>query len=874
MNRSGAPLPASVVAVREELARQRDLLRSAHDQGLPGVQLGNRLAGVFDRAIEQLIGEARQRGTLDPSIPIALVAHGGYGRRDVAPYSDVDLMVLHGERNADRIQPFARYLSQSIYDTGLKLGFSVRTAGQAVAESLRDVRVATSLVESRLAWGDETLYRTYLDQLHRRLRRRAGILIDQVERARRDERRQYGDTVYLLEPNVKRSRGTLRDIQLVRWIGGIRFGQTDLQRLVRAGSISHDDFVALQGAWEFLLHLRNELHFRADQSQDVLTREEQLRIAEQRGFQGTAAERPVEAFMRTYYEQTVAVRDASRHCLEGARSRSRVGRVLEPALSHRVGEFYRVGPAHIRATRKGLARVTEDLEEVLRLMDLANAYNKQIGFETWRAIRRAMQRRGPGELSPSVAERFLSFLGQPARLAPLLRRLHELRVLEILVPPMRHARCLVQFNEYHKYTVDEHCILAVQRATEFFSRNDALGHAYRSLKRRHLLHLALLLHDLGKGFPGDHSEIGGHLAAETAQRLNLSSRESAMLRALVEKHLLMSDLALRHDINDEATWLQLAMEVGSPYMLQMLYVLTCADLAAVGPGVLNDWKLTLITNLYERTREHLTGELGDRPGKTLAEQRRHAVRDAIGKREDAEWWRRHAEELPVRFLLADEPQRIVEALERLHDLPRAEARAWGEYRPQERTTVYTVVAHESIVEGVFHRLTGALTSRGLDILSAEIHTLADGLVLDRFHVEDGDFEGAPPATRIDDISRALVDALERPTSEPPVFRRLWQPRAARNQSQFQDQPTRVRFDNATSDRFTIITLFAYDRTGLLYDATHCLFQLGLSVHVAKIGTHLDQVTDVFYVVDRNGRKIEAETTMDEIRQALIAAIGG
>ena len=800
------------------------------------------------------------------------MAHGGYGRRDVSPFSDLDLMLLHGERNAEVVQPFARRLSQSIYDTGLKLGFSVRTTSQAIAESLRDARVATSLVESRHLWGDDGLYALYRRKFDRRMSRRSGHLIDQIERARREERRQYGETVYLLEPNVKRSRGALRDIQLVRWIGGVQFGQTDLQVLVRSGSISHDDFEALQSAREFLLQLRHELHFRAGKSQDVLTREEQLRIAEQRGYEATAAERPVESFMRAYYEQTVAVRDASRHCLEGARSRSRLGRVIEPALSHRVEGHYRVGPSHIQATRKGIERLTEDLEEVLRLMDLANAYNKRIGYETWRAIRRSMQQRRPSDLSPDVARRFLSFLSQPARLAALLRRLHELRVLEILVPPMGHARCLVQFNEYHKYTVDEHCILAVQRATEFHQRNDELGEAYRSLNRKHLLHLAILLHDLGKGYPGDHSEVGAELATETARRLGLSPRQSAMLRALVEKHLLMSDLALRHDINDEATWLQLAVEVGSPYVLQMLYVLTCADLAAVGPGVLNDWKLALITNLYLRTREHLTQDLGNRPGMTIAEQRRQHLRDAIAERPDAPWWLNHVDQLPVGFLLAEEPQQIIESLERLHDLRPSEARAWGDYRPSEQAVVYTVVAHESIVPGVFHRLTGAISSLGLRILSADIHTLADGLVLDRFFVEDADFDDAPPQSRVAEVCRALREALEHPSEEPPTFRRVWQPKATQDAARFQSLPTRVRFDNATSDQFTIVAVFAYDRTGLLYDVTRALYELGLSVHVARIGTHLDQVTDVFYVVNEQGRKIEDEAELESIRRKLMAAL--
>ncbi len=880
----------AVNTVRLELQRRRAALRHQHAAGIPAIQLCAQWAQVCDDSLFLLLEDALAEL---PEAPrnFALVAHGGYGRRDTAPFSDVDVMLLHASRSGAPFADLAKRFSRNIYDAGFQLGFSLRSMADCMTESLRDVRVLTSLLESRFLYGDQDVFLSFYHSFGRYSRRRANRFITSIIEARREERLKFGDTVYLLEPNIKRSRGALRDWQLVRWVGGVRAGTTDLEKLMRQGILTPDDYRDLSDGHEFLLGLRNELHFHADRAQDVLNRSEQLRIAAARGYSGTEAERPVEALMREYFAHTRAVRDASRHFCDTARPRSKIASALEPVVSHRVARDYLVGPVHIRARAKTKQRLTEDVGEVLRLMDLANWYARRIDHETWQVIRRAMRERDDLQLSPSAAKRFLSFLSHPARLGDLLRRLHELRVLELFVPAMRHAHCLVQFNEYHKYTVDEHCILAVQRVTEFYGRDDELGEAYRELQPKHLLHLALLLHDLGKGFPGDHSEIGGRLAEETGERLGLPARETAMLRALVEKHLLMSHLAQQHNIYDEATWLHLAREVGSPFMLQMLFLLTCADLAAVGPGVLNEWKLRLITELYLQTREHLTQDLGQRPAKLIARRKRAEVAALIEQQIQAQGSRSHTQQpqqwldlldlVPRQLLIADPPQQILELIERLAAAPASDGSAseqptsgvvaWSVYQPKQRTVAYTVIAPESLVPGVFHRLTGALSSQGLQILSAEIFTIDGRFALDRFVVEDPDHDGQPPPERIKQICDLLRDSLAGNSAAPPKFRRLWG--AANSQQRFTDLPVRIRFDNATSPECTIVSVFAYDRIGLLYDVAHTLFQLGLSVRSAKIGTHLDQVADVFYVVDEQGNKIRDEAKLNRIRTAIVASIG-
>jgi [protein-PII] uridylyltransferase len=436
---------------------------------------------------------------------------------------------------------------------------------------------------------------------------------------------------------------------------------------------------------------------------------------------------------------------------------------------------------------------------------------------------------------------------------------------------MAHARGLLQFNEYHKYTVDEHSIRAVDFATDLVRDQSVLGEAYRSIKDKRLLHLALLLHDLGKGHPGDHSIVGKQFAAETAKHLHLNESETDIVCFLVEKHLRMSHLAQRRDIHDDEVVVQFAVEVGSLQRLRMLYVLTCSDLAAVGPGVLNDWKQNLITQLYLHTRECLAGEgISSGSDERLA-KRREEIRALAKEANDDPWWNRQIEGMPKGYVFGVPSEQIIEELKLLKSLPHNDAVAWGRWLPGRNAVEYTIGAYEEITPGIFHKLTGALTSKRMQILTAEIHTLAGHLVLDRFYVHDLDYSSEPPVSRLEEVNSALVAALKDKSGKPPVFTKVW-----RTTEKFIEDsvklPTQVRVDTVSSDRFTIIDIFAHDRLGLLYDISRTIFELGLSVELAKISTHLDQVVDVFYVTDQSGKKILDDARLAAIRRALVEAL--
>ncbi|HKD37739.1 MAG TPA: [protein-PII] uridylyltransferase [Pirellulales bacterium] len=862
-------LRPGVLAAKEWLASERKKLREQHESGSPGIQVCAHLTEMLDRVVLSLYESAVADFPDDAARyreEIALVALGGYGRGDVAPYSDIDLMVLHHWALSPRIEKLAKRLMHDLYDVGFAVGQSVRNPVEACRLAMKDATVYTSFVESRLLAGSEPLYEKFLRRFQRDSRRHWRGLLKAIERSRAVERSQFGETVYLLEPNVKRSPGALRDIQLVRWLGFARYGEADPTALQMSGAMLKEDQRALRRASEFLLRVRNDLHFHAGKSNDVLDRAEQVRLASAFGYEGTEGMLPVEQFMREYFRHTRAVSNLVGRFFSQIHPWSAIAEWFLPLVGHQMEGDFIVGP-RIKTTHRGLAKLERDVGEVLRLADLSNLYDKRVAASTWQAIHKASSQYSD-QLSPAAAGRFLSLLDHPKRLGELLHQLHEVGALEKVVPEFAHARCLLQFNEYHKFTVDEHCLRAVDEATQFEHDQGLLGEVYRGLPHKRLLHLALLIHDLGKGFVEDHSEVGLRIAEHTARRLRLGERDAETLKFLVHKHLLMSHLAFRRDTSDDQLIVKFAVDVGSPEVLRMLYLLTAADFAAVGPGVLNQWKSEVLADLYLRTMRHLAG---DSPSAS-AEERRADVLARVGDEPDSEWFAHEIAALPSSLLFSMPAERIADQLRQLQTLMDGEVRIATRYLAETGTVEFLIATHEDITPGVFHKLTGALTGQGLEILSADINTLPDRLILDQFVVRDPDYAAEPPQDRISSINCRLNEALS--SEKQPAFRKVWSSSKQQHRDALSVLPTRVRADNSTSDRYTIIDVFACDRTGLLYTVARTIFELGLSVSLAKIGTYLDQVVDVFYVTDQAGRKIDDDSRLQQIRERLLAAIDG
>src|SRR3954467_2015418 len=699
----GDRLRSIVREVRQELVDGRQQLRAQHDRGLEGVRVCARYTSLVDAAIgriyEAYLGELPQADAAQLRERVALVAHGGYGRRQQAPFSDVDLMVLYEGKRDALIGQLASRLTQDICDVYQHLGHSLRTPAEAIQQARGDAQVGTSLLESRLLLGNSEVYGRYSELMRSLIEKRGSVLAPEFIAERRKERLEYGETVYLLEPNVKRSRGGLRDIHLLRWLWYLKSGVADPDRLHDMGAVSKFDHRRLMSAQNFLLRVRNEMHFHANETSDSLSRAEQLRLAEYLKYTGKQGMLPVEQFMRDYFHHTAHVWRMAHRLSELMQPASRVSRVLGPVLGRKTDDDYQIGRHEVSATPRATARLTQHPEEVLKLVDLARREGKRISQDTWHFVYRTAPKYS-NEPKPAVVKPFLEILSNPTRLGELLRRLHEMGVLEKVIPEFSHARSLLQFNQYHKYTVDEHCIRAVEEATRFAEREDSLGEVYRGLEDKTTLHLALLLHDLGKGFEEDHSEVGRRIAHDTAQRLRLPQERAQTLEFLVLKHLRMSHLALKYDTTQPQLVGRFVDEVGTKERLAMLYLVTCADLAAVGPDVLNSWKIEVLSELYFRAAEKFAAAGALEPAER--DKRRQAVRQLLSVDEQNDpWFDRQLAALPDSFLNKRSAESVAEMLRRLRGLPPRSGVAWANYLKDTDTVEYIAGIDQGTGRAIF-----------------------------------------------------------------------------------------------------------------------------------------------------------------------------
>lgn len=860
-----------IEALRERLAEQSaDIARMVQD-GRPGLEVAEAVTAMRDEVVLALWN--RCAGEMEHAISTraCLLAVGGYAKRRLCPCSDVDLLLIVADRDptpaAKSCEPFFR----DLYDVGLDVGFSVREVERTWETAIQDPLFCTSLLQVRLLWGDESLLQDWRARFRRFLRRHSARLILDVSQARNRERAEFGDTVYLLQPNVKRSPGALRDVQFIEWMAALRFQETALEKPSQFDAVTEQEAAAIREAEDFLLRVRQRLHVKAGKAEDILSRAAQWSLAEAWGFSDGGGLLGVEKFMREYFRLTEQVDAVRARVFAHVDPRRRFRRAWGRVVARKVGPIARLAGSEIVLTRSARNQVPRSYLPLLSLMEAALKHDAEISPDVWHWL--ALHRDAlPEEPSERERERFLRLLDGTTRLPSLLRHLHALRLLERFITAFGHARGLLQFNQYHKFTVDQHSLIALEHAVNMSRDSGLLGRTYSAVADKAILHAAILLHDLGKGYDEDHCIVGARIAEETARRFRLSEKRAEQLVYLVKNHLRMNHLALRRDLSDDKLVVDFAVEVGSPELLRMLYVLTAVDLMAVGPDNWTGWKADLLAELYQRAMRCISdsGDIVAMGGRILEERRREILAQPAVRELDSRLQRLVAA-LPEGYLLSADPERIAEDLKLMAGLGDQSVEIAAEFVPAAESMVWTVATRERIAEGVFHRLTGAFTSHGLSILSAQIHTLPGGLILDRFWVRDPFYRGEPPPDRLQQVREGLLRSLAASSRFEPVFRERWKP----SHQALGDLPraaVRVEIDNVSLPEFTIIEVFANDRAGLLYRIARTLFEEGCSVWRAKVGTYLDQVVDVFYVTDRDGTPLSDPAILARIKNRLLDVI--
>ncbi|MCX7407784.1 MAG: [protein-PII] uridylyltransferase [Planctomycetales bacterium] len=861
----------------------RDLVRKRFEQGATGAQTSGYQSELFDEFVVWVLTEALNK--LEPSLRAliesqsGLLAVGGTGRGELCPHSDLDLLFLSTPAIAEQFDSFTGQVKRDLWDSGLSLGASVRTISDSIRWAKQDPKFATSLVDVRPLWGVASLGEQLVAQFQRSVKSRARQFIAEAVTARDTERAEQSTTTQQLEPDVKRSLGALRDLHLIRWVGFATHGTGNLDSLRLHGAINKDDSRRLLHAHEFLTSLRINLHLSADKEQDVLSRDDQLRISRERKIEPLAGQAPVERFMQEYFQHSTAVASIARRFVASTQSASWTDRLVQYLTAYRIDDIYHVGRETLDVPRKHRPAVCGSLEGVLKLFLTAVRCRVRVAPALLELIR-TQQLQAPGQLSAEASQSFLALLKNSGTLGQALRDLHDTGVMEAVLPCWGHIRCLLQFNQYHHFTVDEHTLRAIEAAEGFAADDGPLGQAYREIHHKELLHLALLLHDAGKGFEEDHSEVGRRLAHDAALRLGLPDHQRELVMMLVHRHLQMADLALRRDIGDRAILLKFSHDVGSADALRMLFVLTAADISAVGPGTWNHWKAELTTTLYDRTMLWLSGKshLFDEATRLQQIEQEiigHLCPGTSGKRDDgtpshesAELSRR-LQLCPAHYLLETPSERIAADLRVVRTRRPDEIHVEAQYDAENKTVEYRVILHEDLAAGCFHKVSGALSAKRLEILTASICTMQDGVIVDAWRVRDDDHAGAIPDFRIEEVATVIRRVLRGETDVETLLKSRGRFAVKATSGPVSDLPLRVVIDNESSDRYTVLDVFAHDRPGLLYAMTRAVYELELSVVQAKIATHFDQVLDIFFVTDNAGRKIQDGTRLTAIRDELL-----
>ena len=834
---------------------------------------------AMDTVLSAIHGRARRRflaSAPDLAYRMAVVAVGGYGREELCPRSDVDLLFLHPYKVDPYVEAMTERILYPLWDLGLEVGHSVRSVKETVRMAGADDSVRTALMDFRFVAGDEAFFGDAAREIEKFLfYAGADRFIDMKLAEMRSRHAKFGETVYVLEPNVKEGKGGLRDLHTAVWAGRIKYKCRTLAEIRTKGVIGGKTEQGFHHVRDYLLRVRNELHFLAGKKADVLTFEVQEPLAETFGYRTRGRDLAVERFMKSYYMHAATAVHLAGEILE------EVGRFLpdgsrKPFFAFRKkavgggGVLYKgkLGPGQGLPFQKEPIRILEYFRALQRTRAVMSAAAKK-------SIQRALPSIGAEFRSdPAAARLFLEILGDPHRLQETLTAMHECRFLGRYLPEFAALSFKVQRDVYHVYTVDIHLIIAASvfanlaAAATRTREEDAFLALHGSVPRKDLFTLAVLLHDVGKGRGHGHSKIGAEIVARVGARLGLSEGEIADLVFLVEQHLLMAHTSQRRDLHDIELILSFADAVGGQSRLDRLYLLTYADLRAVGPEVWTGWKAMLLAELYEKTKNVLeTGEL-KRPFEERARRRREQVREMLSAfpPEDVS---RYLSRFDDRYFLGTPDGRFAVHMRLLAGFDGTTPLVDTIDHAGSGVSEFVIACPDE--RGLFAKIAGTLSANGVNILNATIATSLDGVALDTFYVNymGKSLENDPKRDRV----VADLEAVLRGNKDVAALV------AERAASRFvrekvtKYRPTRVIFDNSASSRYTVVDIFTYDRIGLLYDITRTLAALGIDIGLSKISTKADQVADVFYLADTAGRKILGPERLEEIRQALLAAIG-
>ena len=878
-----------LAALKERIAAGKRLAERLLIEDGSGTACAQRLSHLMDEIIRVLYDFAATHvyRTKNPSAAerMAIVAVGGYGRGTLAPGSDIDLLFLLPYKQTPWGEQIVEYMLYVLWDMGLKVGHATRNVDDCVRLSRSDTTIRTAILEARFVWGEQPLFENLLERFDREVVKGTGPEYVQAKLGERDDRHaKAGESRYLVEPNVKDGKGGLRDLQTLFWIAKYFYRVRSAEELIKEGVFTRAEYNQFLKAEDFLWAVRCQMHFLTGRAEERLHFDIQSDIAKRLGYTSHPGMSAVERFMKHYFLIAKEVGDLTRiFCA-----------ALEEEQAKHVPGFNRIFLTFSRRRRK-LAGTTDfivdnhrinvaddqvfvrDPVNLVRLFWFADRHGLEYHPDALKLLRRSLGLVDKNLRRNAEANRlFLDVLTSDRNPELNLRRMNEAGLLGKLIPDFGKIVAMIQFSMYHHYTVDEHLLRCIGVLSEIEHGDGETLHPLSHklmpglTSQRTVLYVAVLLHDIAKGRPEDHSDVGARIARRICPHMGLSAEDTETVAWLVENHLLMSMTAQTRDLNDRKTITDFADVVQTVERLKLLLVLTVCDIRGVGPGVWNGWKGQLLRTLYYETELLLTGGFSEVSRSLRAQAARERLAEALSA------WPEKARNRVVK--LHYENYLLVVALD--DQVRHAEFIREADQAGKKLATMIKIHGFEAVTEitvlaqdhpRLLSVIAGACAAAGGNIVDAQIFTTSDGRALDTILIGrefDRDEDELRRAAR---VGRLMEDMLSGKSWLPEVIAKRTKPK--RGSKTFRIEP-RVDIRNTLSNRFTVIDVSGLDRPGLLSEITGTLSDLSLDIASAHITTFGEKVIDTFYVSDLTGQKIENPTRLQAIRTALTETLEG
>ncbi|CAK0753881.1 (Protein-PII) uridylyltransferase / (Protein-PII)-UMP uridylyl-removing enzyme [uncultured Gammaproteobacteria bacterium] len=875
--------PVLLAAMRQTMTEARTLIRQRFEANGSGEDCVRAQCALADLVVGSLADFTVTHVYPNPGPAAAeqfdIAATGGYGRGELAPFSDIDLLFLLPAKRTGRIEQVVEYMLYILWDLGIKVGHAVRSEEECLRMAKGDITIRTNLLESRLLWGSGKLLAGFRKRFVKEILSVDGQAYVVAKLAERDQRHhKMGDSRYVLEPNIKEGKGGLRDLQTLFWIAKSLYQVEEVHELVTRGVLLRDEALRFAKVRNFLWTVRCHLHYVTNRAEERLTFDVQNEIGRRLGYTDHIGAAGVERFMKHYFLVVKDVGDLTRifcSALESDAIRPPRFNLLRFTLARKKEiEGFRLDRERLNLRHDRQFR--EEPIDMIRLFHVSHTNGIDIHPNALRALTRALG--GIRRLTHDEEANRLCLDILTSREDPevTLRRMSEAGVLGRFLSDFGRVIAQMQYDMYHAYTVDEHTLFAIGilhklESGQLKEEVPLASRVFHTIASRRALYVAMLLHDIAKGRGGDHSVLGAKVAEKLCPRLGLTEEETETVSWLVLNHLSMTQIAFKRDLDDDRTVRDFVELVQSPERLRLLLVLTTADIRAVGPGRWNNWKGTLLGELYERAEERMSGA-----NSVDARERRIGLAQAALRTQLTDWTEADIAKFislgyPA-YWLSFEAQTHAHHARLIREADRDQAPLTVNWRIDSARAVTEITIYTGDHPGLFAQLAGGLSVAGANIVDARIYTMTNGKALDVFTVQDAQVGGAMESgdklarlsVMIDKILSGqvkLLQELEKRRKSQPGRARLFK------------VPPRVIIDNDASSTHTVVEVNGRDRVGLLYEVTRTLTRLSLQISSAKVSTYGAKAIDVFYIKDIFGLKISHEAKLSEIRRRLLDALG-